>query len=45
MKLKNGQKWYPQDLDNYNEEFLKEIILDLVAQQGDVVMTWKGEGK
>lgn len=35
MKLTNGTTWYPQDLDNYNDEFLKEIIIDLVAQQGE----------
>ena len=29
MKTEDNKSWYLQDLDNYNEEFLKEIIIDL----------------
>ena len=28
-KLLNKKTWYLEDLDNYNEEFLKEIVIDL----------------
>lgn len=28
-KLLNKKTWYLQDIDNYNEEFLKEIVIDL----------------
>jgi hypothetical protein len=32
MKTKSGKNWYVQDLDCYNEEFLKEIILNLLEE-------------
>lgn len=33
MKLKDGTTWYVQDLNNYTNEFLQEIILDLVEER------------
>ncbi len=33
MRTKAGSFWTTLDLDNYNEEFLKTIILDLLEKQ------------
>jgi hypothetical protein len=33
MKTKSGKTWYVQDLSNYNNAFLNEIIIDLIERE------------
>ena len=39
MKLKDGRTYYKQDLNNYNSEFLQDIILELLEELEDTKNT------
>jgi hypothetical protein len=42
MKTKSGKNWYVQDLDCLNEEFLKEIIVDLLMDKDNLLFSLYG---
>ena len=41
MKLKDGRNFYIQDIDNYNIEFLKEVLIELYEYKDTNCPYWK----